>query len=138
MIQKKYLLDTNICIFLLRGKYDVDKKIDSVGLENCYISEITVAELKYGAELGRRSGLEDRQQSLDKFLASIHVLPITGALDLFASEKVRLRLAGTPADDNFDLLIGCSAIAHNMIMVTENLKDFKNLLKIRLENWIER
>ena len=39
-----YLLDTNICIFLLRGKYYVDKKIDSVGLENCAISEITVAE----------------------------------------------------------------------------------------------
>ncbi len=137
MVQK-YLLDTNICIFLLRGKYDVDKKIDSVGLENCYISEITVAELKYGAELGRRSGLKNRQRSLDKFLASIHVLPITGTLDLFASEKARLRLAGTPADDNFDLLIGCSAIVHNMIMVTENLKDFKNFLKIRLENWIER
>lgn len=137
MVQK-YLLDTNICIFLLRGKYDVDKKIDSVGLENCYISEITVAELKYGAEVGRRSGLKNRQRSLDKFLASIHVLPITGTLDLFASEKARLRLAGTPADDNFDLLIGCSAIFHNMIMVTENLKDFKNFLKIRLENWIER
>ena len=107
-------------------------------MENCYISEITVAELKYGAELGRRSGLKNRQRSLDKFLASIHVLPITGTLDLFASEKARLRLAGTPADDNFDLLIGCSAIFHNMIMVTENLKDFKNFLKIRLENWIER
>ena len=48
---KKYLLDTNICIFLLRGKYNVNKKIDTVGLDNCYISEITVAELKYGAEL---------------------------------------------------------------------------------------
>lgn len=36
---EKYLLDTNICIFLLRGKYDVDKKIDQVGIENCYISE---------------------------------------------------------------------------------------------------
>ena len=40
---EKYLLDTNICIFLLRGKYNVDKKMDEVGLENCYISEITVA-----------------------------------------------------------------------------------------------
>ena len=46
---EKYLLDTNICIFLLRGKYNVDKKMDEVGLENCYISEITVAELKYPA-----------------------------------------------------------------------------------------
>lgn len=76
--------------------------------------------------------------NLDKFIASIHVLPITGALDLFATEKVRLRLAGTPAEDNFDLLIGCSAISHGMIMVTENLKDFKNLSNIQLENWIER
>lgn len=68
----------------------------------------------------------------------IHILPITGALDLFASEKVRLRLAGTPADDNFDLLIGCSAIGHQMVMVTENVKDFKNLSGIRIENWIKR
>lgn len=137
-MKMKYLLDTNICIFLLRGEYNVDKKIDSVGLKNCYISEITIAELKYGAELGRRKGLKNRLQSLDKFIASIHVLPITGALDLFASEKVRLRLNGTPAEDNFDLLIGCSAIAHGMIMVSENIKDFKNLSNIRLENWIER
>lgn len=57
---KKYLLDTNICIFLLRGKYEVDKKINAVGLDNYYISEITVAELKYGAELGRRQGLHRR------------------------------------------------------------------------------
>ena len=129
---EKYLLDTNICIFLLRGKYNIDKKIDNVGLE------ITVAELKYGAELGNRQGLRHRQQDLDKFISSIHVLPITGALDLFASEKARLRFTGTPAEDNFDLLIGCSAIVHSMIMVTENIKDFKNFSGIRIENWIER
>lgn len=54
------MLDTNLCIFLLRGKYNIDKNIDAVGIDNCYISEITVAELKYGAELGRRKGLKDR------------------------------------------------------------------------------
>ena len=48
---------------------------------------------------------------------------------MFASEKARLRLAGTPMEDNFDLLI---------VMVTENLKDFKNISNIRLENWIWR
>ena len=41
---KQYLLDTNVCIFLLRGQYDIDKKMDNVGLENCHISEITKAE----------------------------------------------------------------------------------------------
>lgn len=135
---EKYLLDTNICIFLLRGKYNVDKKMDEVGLENCYISEITVAELKYGAELGNRQGVVRRMQSLDEFIASVHVLPISETLDLFAKEKARLRLAGTPADDNFDLLIGCTAIVYDLVMVTENLQDFKNFSGIRLENWIKR
>ena len=48
---KQYLLDTNICVFLLRGQYDIDKKLDKVGLEHCYISEITEAELKYAQNL---------------------------------------------------------------------------------------
>ena len=134
----RYLLDTNICVFLLRGKYDVDKMLDKVGLENCYISEITEAELKYGAELGRQKGLKQRIQILENLFTTVQILPISKAIDLFASEKARLRLAGTPADDDFDLLIGCTAIVHNMTMVTENIKDFKNLSGIKLENWIKR
>lgn len=134
----QYLLDTNICVFLLRGQYDVDKKIDEVGLENCHISEITMAELKYGAELGRKKGIKQRAQGLDSFLSSIQILPISNAIDLYASEKARLRLAGTPADDDFDLLIGCTAIANDLIMVTENIKNFKNFSNIKLENWIKR
>ena len=135
---KQYLLDTNVCVFLLRGQYAIDKKLDNVGLENCYISEITKAELKYGAELGRRKGLRQRMEHLNEFLDSINILPISDAIDLYASEKARLRLAGTPADDDFDLLIGCTAIVNDMVMVTENLKHFKNYTGIRLENWIER
>ena len=135
---KQYLLDTNVCVFLLRGQYAIDKKLDNVGLENCHISEITEAELKYGAELGRRKGLRQRMEHLNEFLASINILPISDAIDLYASEKARLRLAGTPADDDFDLLIGCTAIVNDMVMVTENLKHFKSYAGIRLENWIER
>ena len=135
---KQYLLDTNVCVFLLRGQYAIDKKLDNVGLENCHISEITEAELKYGAELGRRKGLRQRMEHLNEFLASINILPISDAIDLYASEKARLRLAGTPADDDFDLLIGCTAIVNDMVMVTENLKHFKDYIGIQLENWIER
>ena len=46
----KYLLYTNICVHFLRGKFEVDKTIKLKGLENCYISEITVLELRFGAE----------------------------------------------------------------------------------------
>ena len=134
----KYLLDTNICVFFLRGKYNIDKAIDQVGWENCYISEITALELKYGVELSMQKDGKDRSQQLNAFLENINILPITDALNLTAKEKIRLRLAGTPADDDFDLLIACTSIVNNMIMVTENIKDFKNFSNIQLQNWVVR
>ena len=133
-----YLLDTNICIFLLRGKYDVDKKIDSVGLDNCAISEITVAELKYGATLGKKMNIQSRNQNLDEFLNNIKILPMYDAIDLYAEEKSRLQLNGTPAEDDFDLLIGCTSIVNNLTLVTDNIDDFKRIKDIKMENWIVR
>lgn len=138
MNQTLYLLDTNICAFYLRGKFDVDKRIDQVGWENCYISEITTLELKMGAELSMRKDGIDRSVQLNKFLSDIQILPINEAIDIAAKEKVRLRLEGTPCDDNFDLLIACTAIANDMVCVTENTKDFFRFQGIQLENWIVR
>lgn len=46
--------------------------------------------------------------------------------------------AETPMEDNFDLLIGCTSEIHQMVMVIGNIKDFKNMLNIRLENWTWR
>ena len=133
-----YLLDTNICIFHLRGKFAIDKKIDSVGLDKCAISEITVAELKYGATLGKKMNVQSRNQNLDAFLNNIKILPIYDAIDLYAEEKSRLRLAGTPADDDFDLLIGCTSIVNDLTPVTDNIDDFKRINGIKIENWIVR
>ena len=138
MNQTLYLLDTNICAFYLRGKFDVDKRIDQVGWENCYISEITMLELKMGAELSMRKDGIDRSAQLNKFLSDIQILPINEAIDIAAKEKVRLRLEGTPCDDNYDLLIACTAIANDMVCVTENTKDFFRFQGIQLENWIAR
>jgi tRNA(fMet)-specific endonuclease VapC len=138
MNQTLYLLDTNICAFYLRGKFDVDKRIDQVGWENCYISEITMLELKMGAELSMRKDGIDRSVQLNKFLSDIQILPINEAIDIAAKEKVRLRLEGTPCDDNFDLLIACTAISNDMVCVTENTKDFFRFQGIQLENWIVR
>lgn len=133
-----YLLDTNICAFFLRGKYGVDKSIEKVGWDNCYISQITVLELKFGVELSKQRDGKDRTEQLNAFLSAINILPIEEVLDVAAKEKVRLQLKGMPIYDNFDLLIGSSAIAYNMVMVTENTKDFRNLDGIELENWIVR
>lgn len=135
---QKYLLDTNICAYLLRGKYNVAARIDEVGIKNCCISELTVAELMFGKIYGQiKGGPKYRDQRLNQFFSTIKVLPINIAFDLYANEKARLQIAGTPADD-FDLLIGCTAVSKKMIMVTENVKDFKNIKDIKLENWIQR
>ena len=103
-----------------------------------YISEITVLELKMGAELSMQRDGINRSQQLEQFLADINILPIYSAIDIAASEKIRLRLAGTPCDDNFDLLIACSAIANGMVCVTDNTTDFHRFQNIQLENWVVR
>ncbi|MBR6088153.1 MAG: PIN domain-containing protein [Prevotella sp.] len=133
-----YLLDTNICVFYLRGKYNIDKAISRVGLKNCFISEITLLELMFGVELSMQRDGIDRNASLKLFLNDINILPIIDAIDIAAHEKVRLRLAGTPCEDNFDLLIGCTAIANDLICVTDNTKDFRRFQNIQLENWVRR
>lgn len=65
-------------------------------------------------------------------------VPISSALDFFVEEKCRLQFAGTPQANNFDLLIACTAVVNDMVMVTDNIKDFKNVRGIKIENWIVR
>ena len=127
-----YLLDTNICIYYIKGKFNLDKKFDAVDENSLFISEITLAELKFGVE---NSAFPDSNRTvLQNFLSGIQVLPIFDSLDIFAKEKARLRKSGTPVDD-FDLLIGACAIVNNMVLVTNNAKHFKRLDGIVIENW---
>lgn len=65
----KYLLDTNICIHFFRGKFNLIDKLQEVNLENCAISEITLAELIFGAE--NSSNLKKNYKLIDKFTEQI-------------------------------------------------------------------
>jgi len=133
---KKYLLDTNVCIFLFKNKYSIGEKLKQIGgLDNCSISEITLAELKFGAELSENKNYN--ASLVNNFSKEITVLPILNSLDVFAKEKARLKKSGSLIDD-FDILIGCSAIANGLIMVTDNEKHFHRLNGIIVENWVER
>jgi tRNA(fMet)-specific endonuclease VapC len=129
---KQYLLDTNICIYYLKGLYDLDKKVKEVKIDNCFISEITLAELKFGVE--NSSNPSKNQSALDNFLTRIQVLPIFEAIDTYAKEKARLRKSGKTIDD-FDLLIGTTAVAYGLTMVTNNTSHFQNIKNIKLDNW---
>ena len=133
---KKYLLDTNICIFFLRGKMNIDTKIDKVGVENCYISEITVAELLYGVECSDNNDAKNKKVVID-FIKDMQVISVSTALYTFAEEKAKLRKSGVMIDD-LDIFIGATAIANDMILVTDNEKHLKRISKIKIENWVER
>ncbi len=128
----RYLLDSNICIYYIKGLYNLDTKVKNVGDENCFISEITLAELKYG--VANSENKKNNNQVLDNFVASIKVVPIYNSLDLYASEKARLKKDGNIIDD-FDLLIGVSAISNKMVLVTNNTKHMERLTGIELEDW---
>ncbi len=137
---KRYLLDTSICVAILRKDRSMGNVLSSVRMSQCYISEITLIELKVGAILGKAKAPRGRyvDQCLESFVSNLTVIPISTAIDKFAEEKVRLQLAGTPAHNNFDLLIGCTAVTNQLVMVTDNTKDFKNIQGIHIENWLVR
>lgn len=131
---KKYLLDTNICAYFLNGKYDLSKTIEKIGFDNCAVSEVTIAELKYGSE---KSTLKEKNRKIiESFQLLIDIIPIFPALDVYAKEKARLKTKGMILDD-FDLLIGSTAIFNDMILVTKNKSDFERMENIKIEDWTE-
>jgi tRNA(fMet)-specific endonuclease VapC len=131
---KKYLLDTNICIYFLKGQFNLNTKIEKAELSNCFVSEITIAELKFGAENSENQ--EKNRKTIDQFVSKFTIIPIFNSLDIYAKEKARLRKKGIPLDD-FDLLIGATAISNNLILVTRNTSDFERMKGIEIENWID-
>ncbi|ADR20578.1 nucleic acid-binding protein [Marivirga tractuosa] len=129
----QYLLDTSICIFFLRGELDLKDRIYQIGRENCFISEISVFELKYGAE--NSNNPKKSHKAVNDFLKGLSIIPIYECVDLYAKEKTRLRKQGTPMHDEFDLLIGISALKNNLTLVTDNEKDFRFLDGLIIDNW---
>ena len=100
-----YVLDTNICAFYLRGRFNVDRYIDRVGWDNCYISEVTELELKFGVELLlQRDGI-DKSAQLNRFLNAIKILPMADAIDWHTEvQAFCVPLEQCPPRAFFDLL----------------------------------
>jgi tRNA(fMet)-specific endonuclease VapC len=132
----QYLLDTSICVYFLRGKLNLDQILKDKGISNCFISEITVFELRYGAE--NSDNPTKSHKAVDLFVNGITVIPIYSSIKTYAKEKVRLRRIGKPMHDEFDLLIGVTAIENKLALVTDNQKDFIKIEGIKIENWFTK
>ena len=128
-----YLLDTDIVVFFLRNKKNIAEHLALLSSNDIFVSEVTVAELEYGNRCSGR--YEDNKWMVDRFLSSVNIVPFSDAIHLYAEERYRLRMLGQSIED-FDLLIGCTAVSDNLIMVTNNAKHYSRIKDIRIENWV--
>ena len=127
----EYLLDTDICIALIKNKGGIREKVIEVGRRKCCVSSMTLAELYYGAAKSERAEHYDDVS----FVASIfEVVPIDPSLERYGRTKWLLEKQGNPLDD-FDLLIGTSAVERGLVMVTHNQRHYLRIPNIQLEDW---
>ncbi|HPA63759.1 MAG TPA: type II toxin-antitoxin system VapC family toxin [Spirochaetota bacterium] len=131
-----YLLDTNICIYTINKKpIEVLSKLKKKASKDIYISSITVAELEHGVE---KSNYPERNKvALVEFLSLFQILYYTDGDALYYGKirsglEKRGRIIGT-----MDMLIASQALSHDLILVTNNTKEFERIENIKLENWTE-
>lgn len=130
----QYLLDTDVCIELLKQNERVLSKVEAVGAENCFVTEITIAELFYGAAKSNRPG---QFEDISYILQSFDLKPLLPTLRLYGINKSVLESKGNMIGE-FDLLIGSCAVHYDLTMVTSNLKHFDHIPNIILEDWAQK
>jgi tRNA(fMet)-specific endonuclease VapC len=130
----RYLLDTNIISALVRDPHGViAERIRDVGEANVCTSIIVAAELRYGAAKKASARLSAQ---VEVVLAAFDVLPFeTPAEAVYGDIRAQLERAGTVIGGN-DLLIAAHAIAGGHTVVTDNLREFKHVNGLRVENWL--
>ena len=130
-----YLLDTNICIYIIKKRpINVLNVLESKFRENIFISSITIAELEYGIAKSKFS--EKNRISLIEFLSIFQILTFDDSDAVaFGAIKSRLENQGNIIGP-MDLLIAAQVISKNLILVTNNTKEFKRIEEINIGNWV--
>ena len=131
----KYLLDTNICIYIInqKPKY-VFEKFEEYNPGEIAVSSITACELAFGVE---KSGSLKNRAALEKFLVPLDVLPFDeSAIWHYARIRQHLQSKGTPIG-SLDLLIAAHALSLNVPLVSNNTNQFERVEGLYLENWIQ-
>jgi tRNA(fMet)-specific endonuclease VapC len=134
-VSARFLLDTNIVSELVRNPQGrAAAKIAEVGEDAVATSIIVAAELRYGAA---KKGSQRLADQLEAVLTALEVLPLEPPADAtYGAARVALELAGTPIGGN-DLLIAAQALALDLVVVTNNEREFGRVGGLRVENWLK-
>lgn len=131
-----WLLDTNICIHLIKKKPEaVLRRLRAVDIADVAVSSITVAELQYG--VAKSLWPEQNALALAAFLAPLGVETFDDtSAAAYGPLRVGLERLGTPIG-SMDLLIAAHALAHGRTVVTNNTREFSRVAGLKVENWAE-
>lgn len=132
----RYLLDTNIVSYFIRGLDPalVKRVTQVLDAQSATISVITRAELRFG-QVGMVP-VDKRKRAIDLVLTQLTVLPWTSAAaDIYGPVKDTLKRQGTPIGD-MDTLIAAHALAEKLILVTHNTRHFERIPGLKLEDWM--
>lgn len=130
----KYLLDTNICIYIIKKKPEkVIHQFSKVKVGEIAISSITIAELFYGAV--KSSKPDENIIALQEFLLPLKRIDFSSD-DALTYGKIRTELERKgKLIGSMDLLIAAIAVSRNLILITNNAKEFSRVSDIKIENW---
>ncbi len=131
----KYLLDTNICIYIINKRpVSVIQRLSNYEIDDIAISSITVSELEYGINKSMNS--EKSRIALIEFLLPFQMIDYDfKAAKEYGIIRADLEKAGQPIGA-MDYLLAAQAISLDLILVSNNLKEFSKVKKLRMENWV--
>lgn len=129
-MNRMYLIDSDTLIALGRGRSVVQEKMNSVGMENCFLSEISLAELYVGVYKG--FGNEAFIAFLEQ---NFKVLPVSPAIKTFAQIRAQVEQKGNRID-KIDLFIAATALCNDYTLVTHNTRHFSRIPGLKLEDWL--
>jgi len=130
----KFMLDANICIYLIKLKpQKVLKHFQSHSVGEIGISSITLAELRLGVEKSQH--IEKNRQALDEFILPLEIVDFDeAAAEAYGTIRAALKKTGRPIG-SMDMLIGAHALALSVALVTNNTKEFRRIKNLKVLDW---
>lgn len=131
----KYLIDTNICIYIMNNRPpEVIQRFKSVEIGFVGISSISVSELHYG--VCESAGFKKNTKRLEEFLNPFEILPYDeNAARYYGKIRSQLENQGNVIGP-LDMLIAAHALSNDLILITNNEKEFNRIESVRVENWV--
>jgi tRNA(fMet)-specific endonuclease VapC len=130
----KYMLDTNICIYIIKKHPEnVLKKFKGFGIGDITLSSITLAELMYGVHKSHHQ--HKNKMALEEFISPLEIMPFDDEVaDYYGKIRTYLEKEGTPIG-SLDTMIAAHAQCLNLILVTNNKKEFSRVPHLKIEDW---